>query len=96
MHSHLSDEKVDSLLEHLAEGCGVRQTGRLVKGHRDTVMRYGCLAGQHAHDAHDELVDFSLSTREAQFDEKWSLVAKKQAHCDPADEQKGGWWDHVG
>jgi len=33
-----------------------------------------------------------------QFDEKWSFVAKKQAHCDPdhpADDQKGDWWDHV-
>jgi LacI family transcriptional regulator len=59
--SHLPQEKAVSLLEHLNEGCGVRQTGRLVKVHRDTVMRYGRLAGQHAHDAHDELVAFSPS-----------------------------------
>jgi len=57
--SHLHEEKAVSLLEHLDEGCGVRQTGRLVKVHRDTVMRYGRLAGRHAHDAHDELVAFS-------------------------------------
>jgi transposase-like protein len=57
--SHLPEEKVVSLMEHLAEGCGVRQTERLVKVHRDTVMRYGRLAGVHAHDAHDELVAFS-------------------------------------
>jgi LacI family transcriptional regulator len=56
---HLPEEKAISLLEHLDEGCGVRQTGRLVKVHRDTVMRYGRLAGQHAHDAHEELVAFS-------------------------------------
>lgn len=33
-----------------------------------------------------------------QFDEKWSYVFKKQAHCDPldpADDPKGDWWDHV-
>jgi len=30
-----------------------------VKVHRDTVMRYGRLAGEHARDAHDELVAFS-------------------------------------
>ena len=59
--SHLPEEKAVSLLEHLDEGCGVRQTGRLVKVHRDTVMRYGRLAGPHAHDAHDELVAFSPS-----------------------------------
>jgi LacI family transcriptional regulator len=57
--SHLPEETVVSLMEHLAEGCGVRQTERLVKVHRDTVMRYGRLAGDHARDAHDELVAFS-------------------------------------
>ena len=59
--SHLPEEKAVSILEHLSEGCGVRQTGRLVRAHRDTVMRHGRLAGQHAHDAHDELVAFSPS-----------------------------------
>lgn len=41
---------------------------------------------------------FPPLTRQAQFDEKWSFVAKKQAHCDPedpADGQDGDWWDHV-
>ena len=57
--SHLPAEKAVSILEHLDEGCGVRQTGRLVKAHRDTVMRYGRLAGRHARGAHDELVAFS-------------------------------------
>jgi transposase-like protein len=59
--SQLPEEKVVSVLEHLHEGCGVRQTGRLVKVHRDTVMRYGRLAGRHAKDSHDELVAFSPS-----------------------------------
>jgi LacI family transcriptional regulator len=59
--SHLPEEQVVSILEHLAEGCGVRQTERLVKVHRDTVMRYGRLAGTHAKDGHDELVAFSPS-----------------------------------
>lgn len=59
--AHLPPEKTLSLLEHLNEGCGVRQTSRLCKVHRDTVMRYGRLAGQHAHDVHDELVAFSPS-----------------------------------
>jgi transposase-like protein len=56
--SRLPAEKAVSILEHLGEGCGVRQTGRLVRVHRDTVMRYGRLAGQHAR---DELVAFSPS-----------------------------------
>jgi transposase-like protein len=59
--SRLPENKAVSILEHLAEGCGVRQTERLVKVHRDTVMRYGRLAGGHAHKVHDELVAFSPS-----------------------------------
>ena len=56
---HLPEAKAVSVLEHLGEGCGVRQTGRLVRVHRDTVMRYGRLAGRHAEAAHDQLVAFS-------------------------------------
>ncbi len=59
--SRLPEDKAVSILEHLDEGCGIRQTERLVKVHRDTVMRYGRLAGDHARKAHDELVAFSPS-----------------------------------
>ena len=41
---------------------------------------------------------FPPQTREVQFDEKWSFVYKKQEHCDPldpADAQRGDWWDHT-
>ena len=41
---------------------------------------------------------FPPKTREVQLDEKWSYVFKKQAHCDPAnpaDDNRGDWWDHV-
>jgi IS1 family transposase len=41
---------------------------------------------------------FPPLTTEAQFDEKWSFVAKKEANCDrsnPADDHKGDFWDHV-
>ncbi len=57
--SHLPEETVTSVLDHVSEGCGVRQTGRLVGVHRDTVMRYSRLAGGHAEAAHDELVAVS-------------------------------------
>jgi transposase-like protein len=58
-HSCLPPEKAISVLGHLIEGNGVRQTERLVGVHRDTVMRLARKAGQHARDAHDELVAFS-------------------------------------
>lgn len=42
---------------------------------------------------------FPPATHEAQFDEKWAFVGKKQKHCDPhdpADARQGDNWDHVG
>ena len=51
--------KVESVLAHIAEGCGVRKTGRLVGVNRETVARYAGLAGAPAHVLHDELVAFS-------------------------------------
>lgn len=57
--SHLPEATANSILDHVGEGCGVRQTGRLVGVHRDTVMRYSRKAGDHAEAAHDELVAVS-------------------------------------
>ena len=96
--AHLPEDKVSSILEHITEGCGVRQTARLVKVHPDTVSRYTRAAGEHARAAHDELVARSPSTREIQMDEAWSYVAKKEKNCnedDPEDRLRGDCWDHV-
>ena len=57
--ANLTEEKILAVLEHIAEGCGVRKTGRLLGVHRDTVMRYSRLAGDHARQLHDELVAVS-------------------------------------
>ena len=57
--SHLPEQKAVSVLRHLAEGDGIRKTGRLVGVNRQTVARYGRKAGYHARDLHDELVAVS-------------------------------------
>jgi LacI family transcriptional regulator len=57
--ARLPPEKVESVLEHVAEGCGVRPTGRLCRVAPNTVARYSRIAGEHARDAHDELVGLS-------------------------------------
>jgi hypothetical protein len=57
--TRLPDERVVSVLAHIAEGCGVRKTSRLVGVNKDTVVRYSLLAGHHARQLHDELVAFS-------------------------------------
>jgi transposase-like protein len=58
-HCKLPDEKALSVLQHLQENCGVRQTSRLVGVNKDTVVRLALVAGQHATDVHDERVAFS-------------------------------------
>jgi LacI family transcriptional regulator len=57
--SRLPDAKALAVLEHLADGCGVRQTSRLVKVGKNTVTRFALCAGGHARQLHDELVGFS-------------------------------------
>jgi transposase-like protein len=59
--SHLPTEKALSVLHHIAEGNGVRKTGRLVGVNRATVARYGRKAGGHAVGLHDELCAISPS-----------------------------------
>ena len=58
-NSKLPHDKVLAVLQHLADGCGVRQTARLVGVNKDTVTRLATLAGEHAKQAHDELMGFS-------------------------------------
>jgi len=57
--AQLPEDKVVAVLSHIAEGVGVRKTGRLVGVNRNTVVRYSLLAGDHAQKLHDELVAFS-------------------------------------
>lgn len=91
--SQLTEDKAASLFRHLADRNGVRATARSVGVRPNTVVRYSRLAGGHARELHDEFVAVFPRTREVQFDEEGSFVAKKQAHCDPddpADDHKGG------
>ena len=55
----LDEAVARSALAHLQDGCGVRQTERLVGVHRDTVTRLGRKAGEHARAAHGELAALS-------------------------------------
>ena len=57
----LPDDKALSVLQHLQESCGVRQTSRLVGVNKDTVIRLAVVAGRHAQEVHDEVVAFSPS-----------------------------------
>ena len=58
-NTRLPDDQALDVLSHLADGCGVRQTGRLAGVDKDTVARYAARAGTHARQLHDELVGLS-------------------------------------
>lgn len=60
-NAKLPTDKVIALLDHVREGCGVRQTGRLVGVSKNTANRFVRLAGAHARQLHDELVAVSPS-----------------------------------
>jgi len=74
---HLPPQKVYDVLSHVADGCGVRKTGRLVGVTKDTVVALMKRAGKHAQALHDELARH-LKVSEVQLDEKWSFVGKKR------------------
>ena len=68
--------KALNVLEHIADGCGVRQTSRLTRVSQGAVLRMIERAGRHARRTHHELAQ-RLKVREVQLDEKWSFVGKK-------------------
>jgi transposase-like protein len=57
--ARLPEDQVVAVLQHLAEGVGVRKTSRLTGVNKDTVVRYSLKAGAHARQLHDELVGLS-------------------------------------
>jgi len=57
--SHLPEDKIESVLQHIQEGCGVRKTARLTGVNKDTVVRYSRPEGEHSENLHDDLVSFS-------------------------------------
>jgi transposase-like protein len=76
--SKLPREKALSILEHLADGCGVRQTARLAKVNRKAVERLARRAGGHAKALHDELVAFSPSDARS-ADGREVVIRRKEA-----------------
>jgi len=80
--SKLSQEKALILARHLAEGDGIRKTGRLVGATQETVIRWNRRLGEHGKALHEEKVQH-VKVREAQADEMWSFVGKKRKAVRP-------------
>lgn len=74
---HLSDEKIEQIIHHAAEGVGVRATARLLGINKDTVNRVILRAGEHCEIILSSLLR-SLKLKETQLDELWSFVKKRK------------------
>ena len=74
---HLSDEKIEQIIHHAAEGVGVRATARLLDLNKDTVNRVILRAGEHCELILSNLLR-SLKLKETQLDELWSFVKKRK------------------
>lgn len=75
--THLPEDKAVQVARHLAEGTGVRRTGRLCGVSLNTVLRFARRAGGHAQRFHDQLVQH-VHVNQAQADEAWAFVGKKR------------------
>lgn len=82
---HLSDEQIVQIIHHAAEGVGVRASARLLNLNKDTVNRVILRAGQHCEMVLSNLLR-SLHLKEAQLDELWAFVKKRNllAHKRPS------------
>jgi len=74
--ARLPQQEIFSIVQHLAEGDGIRKTARLTGHGKDTVLSWLRKAGTHAKDFHDQKARH-LDVPEVQLDEKWSFVGKK-------------------
>lgn len=74
---HISDEKINQIIHHAAEGVGVRATARLLGLNKDTVNRVILRAGEHCELVLSNLLR-SLKLSEAQLDELWAFVKKRK------------------
>ena len=93
----MAPDRILAVAEHLKEGCGIRKTSRLTGVPATGVTSIAIRLGLHARALHDGRVR-ELDVQEAQFDEKWAFVEKKQKNCDPSDPEdndKGDQWDHT-
>src|SRR6266545_661496 len=71
--SKLPEDKALSVLQHLQESCGIRQTGRLVGVNKNTAVRFAAAAGHMPRRSTTNSWLFPPATQEVQFDEKWSF-----------------------
>jgi IS1 family transposase len=73
----------------LVEGNSIRSVERMLGVHRDTIMRFGVLAGEACATFHRASVR-DLSCSHVEIDEAWSFVGKKERRVKPGDPEEFG------
>jgi hypothetical protein len=79
---------VIQVAEHLAEGTGLRATGRLCGVSYNTILRLAKRAGEHAAAFHDAKVRH-VHVNQVQADEAWAFVGTKTSAVTPASPRTG-------
>jgi IS1 family transposase/transposase-like protein len=75
-NSKIPEEKAVSVAEHLADGCGIKSTGRLVKVDPSTVRRLNQKVGTHGRRYHEQEVH-EVAVSELQADERYGFAGSK-------------------
>jgi IS1 family transposase len=76
-NSKIAEAKAISVADHLAEGCSIKGTARLVKVDPQTVRRLNRKAGRHGQQYHEQKVQ-DVDVSELQADERYGFVGSKQ------------------
>jgi IS1 family transposase len=76
-NSKIPEEKAVSVAEHLAEGCSLKGTARLVKVDPSTVRRLNQKVGRHGQQYHEQEVQ-DVAVTELQADERHGFAGSKQ------------------
>lgn len=75
-NSKIPEEKAVSVAEHLADGCGIKSTARLVKVDAGTVRRLNRIVGRHGQQYHEQEVQ-DVPMTELQADERHGFAGSK-------------------
>ena len=86
---HVSEDMIRQIIHHAAEGVGVRATARLLGIDKDTVNRVILRVGEHCEVELKNLL-CSLQMTEAQLDELWAFVKKRNLVVSKNTEKKSG------
>jgi len=86
--SHIADKEYCQIITALAEGTGVRATGRIFGINKDTVHRLLRDSAEHCRKVSHHFLK-NLHIEECQIDELWSFIMKKEKNLSPLEKTLG-------